>query len=357
MTTKQRKRRRTPKRDLTTNGTSNNMQPDRQPTTNEPQQPQFAEDNDRQLAKFLGYFSIGLCVAQLLMPRRVARFIGLRGDLKTVTIMRMVGLRELMAGIGIFTQPRPAAWVQARVMGDAMDLALLGAARRSNKVDHGRITAAMAAVTGIAALDWLDSEWLSRDKEAPPVGMSTRRPMHVKQSLTINRPVDDVYRFWHYFENLPRFMSHLESVTITGDKQSHWKANAPAGLTVEWDAVTIEDMPNEIITWQSLEGATVPNAGTVRFTPAPGDQGTEIKVDIWYDPPGGAIGATFAKLFGEEPSQQLYDDLRRFKQVMETGEVVLSEATVVGTQLLQRPAQPPTQAPQSSTMESSTAVV
>ena len=162
--------------------------------------------------------------------------------------------------------------------------------------------------------------------------------MHLKKAITVNRAPEEVYRFWHDFRNLPRFMRHLEDVQVTGSRRSHWKAKAPAGMTVEWDAVVVDDRPNELIAWRSLEGADVDNSGSVRFTPAPGGRGTEVRVELDYAPPGGAVGATIAKLFGEEPEQQVQDDLRRFKQVLETGEVVYSEATVHGRP---HPARPP----------------
>jgi uncharacterized membrane protein len=166
--------------------------------------------------------------------------------------------------------------------------------------------------------------------------------MHVKKAITVNRSPDEVYRFWHDFQNLPRFMDHLESVKVTGDRRSHWKAKAPAGKTVEWDAEIVEDRPNELIAWRSVDGADVRNSGSVRFVPAPGGRGTEIRVELEYAPPGGVIGATIAKLFGEEPAQQVGSDLRRLKQVLETGEVVKSEATVHGRS---HPAQPPERIP------------
>ena len=167
--------------------------------------------------------------------------------------------------------------------------------------------------------------------------------LHVVKSVTINRPRQEVYEFWRDLEHLPTFMIHLEAVTSSGDLRSHWVANVPAGR-VEWDAEIIEDRPGEIIAWQSVEGSAVPNGGSVRFTDAPADRGTEVHVDLHYDPPAGRAGAMVAKLFGEEPQQQLRDDLRRFKQVMETGEVVRSDGSLEGAgqgATTQRPAQAP----------------
>jgi len=167
--------------------------------------------------------------------------------------------------------------------------------------------------------------------------------LHVIKSVTVNRPRQEVYEFWRDLEHLPTFMIHLEAVTTSGDRRSHWVVKAPGGL-VEWDAEMIDDRAGEIISWQSLEGSDVPNGGSVQFTDAPADRGTEVHVDLHYDPPVGSAGATVAKLFGEEPGQQLRDDLRRFKQVMETGEVVRSDGSLEGAgqgMSKQRVAQPP----------------
>ena len=152
---------------------------------------------------------------------------------------------------------------------------------------------------------------------------------YVAKSVTINRPRQEVYEHWRALDRLPEFMIHLESVTITADGRSHWVAKAPGG-TVEWDAEITEDEPGVVLSWESIEGSDVPNGGSVRFAAAPADRGTEVHVMLRYDPPGGSAGAMVAKLFGEEPSQQLLDDLRRFKQVMETGEVVRSEGSLEG---------------------------
>ena len=168
--------------------------------------------------------------------------------------------------------------------------------------------------------------------------------LHVKKSVTINLPPHEVYRFWRELDNLPRFMIHLERVTTIGHQRSHWVVKAPAGTTVDWDAEIVEDRPDEFIAWRSLDGASVPNRGSVRFAHAPGDRGTEVHVDLAYEAPAGSVGVTLAKLFGEEPGQQVRDDLRRFKQVMETGEVVRSDGSLDGAgqgASKQRPSQAP----------------
>lgn len=125
-------------------------------------------------------------------------------------------------------------------------------------------------------------------------------------------------------------MKHLKSVKVYDEKRSHWVATAPMGASVEWDADIINDQPNKLIAWASVEGADVDNSGFVRFTPAPANRGTEVKVVIEYNPPGGAVTAAIAKLFGEEPEQQIGDDLRRFKMLMEAGEIATTEGQPSG---------------------------
>jgi uncharacterized membrane protein len=177
--------------------------------------------------------------------------------------------------------------------------------------------------------------------------------MQVKQAITINGAPEELYRFWRDLKNLPRFMKHLESVTTeqmigqtadqasvgatsqplggpAGDSRSHWVAKAPAGTTVEWDAEITEDRPNERIAWRSLEGADIDSAGTVRFEHSPGGRGTVVKLEMDYHPPAGMLGAGIAKLFGEDPEWQVKEGLRRFKQLMEIGEVITTEGQPAG---------------------------
>lgn len=143
----------------------------------------------------------------------------------------------------------------------------------------------------------------------------------VKKSVIINKSSEELYSFWRKFENLPRFMNHIESVKNLDDKRSHWVVKAPLGAKVEWDAEIINENEPKTIVWQSLEGADVDNTGSVAFTPTDDGSGTEVKVTMKYNPPGGAVGAVVAKFFGENPEQQLEEDLNRFKQVMETGKI------------------------------------
>ena len=286
--------------------------------------------NAKRLAKGLGWFSLGLGMTELLAPRFIARISGVPE--KRSNVIRLYGLREIASGIGIFAQKNPAEAVWSRVAGDVLDLTSLGLACTSSEANRGRITFATANVLAVTALDVIAARQLSSDNAG----------VHARASRMINLDPHDVYNFFRDFRNLPRFMKHLESVEELPDGRSHWVAKGPAGMSVEWDAEIVADDPGRVITWRSLENSDVDNAGAVVFEPAPGGRGTILKVNIQYDPPAGVVGATVARLFGEEPNQQLEDDLRRLKQVLEVGEVAVSDATIFGTGYFeQRPAQPP----------------
>ena len=161
--------------------------------------------------------------------------------------------------------------------------------------------------------------------------------IHVTAAVTVDKPPQELYDFWRKFDNLPTFMDHLKSVTIVDDKTSKWVAKGPLGSDVKWNAEIINDVPGETIAWRSLAGAQVDNAGSVRFIPGPAGRGTEVRVTLDYIPPGRTVGKWVAKLFGEEPSQQIHQDLRKFKQLLETGVVSTIDGQSQGTKL--RPTQ------------------
>jgi uncharacterized membrane protein len=276
----------------------------------------FAPD-DRQLGQVLGLFSIGLGLAELLAPRAVGRAIGV-GD--HPAIIRMVGVREVVTGLGILSERAPGTWAWARVAGDAMDLVLLGAATSSPDADPRRIAAATAGVLGVTALDVYSGQRLSatQSTEAPAIS--------VTQAITINAPPAELYGFWKNVENLPLFMEHLESVSQVNERVSHWVAKAPAGTCVEWDAEIVDDRPERRIGWRTLPDSQVTHEGMVSFEPATAGRGTVVRVEMLYVPPAGKAGVWIARLFGEEPGLQVADDLRHLKQLLETGEV----ATTLG---------------------------
>jgi len=290
------------------------------PVRLEPRQPAPARPDER-LARGLGWFSVGLGLAEVLAPRRMARAIGAP---VRPALFRVMGMREIASGVGILSRPRPAGWLWSRVAGDVLDLALLAGAAESPRAERRRIGVATGAVAGVTVLDVVASRRLTR--KADEAGVAAGRGFHVVRSVTVNRPAEELYRFWRDFQNVPRFMRHLERVEAPGDgKRSHWVAKGPAGVPIAWDAETTEDVPNERIGWRSLSGSVVASAGSVRFQPAPGGRGTWVTVDVRWEPPGGALGAGIAKLFGRDPERTVAEDLHRFKALVETGELPSSE--------------------------------
>ena len=268
-------------------------------------------------AKGLGIFSIGLGLAEIFASRELARLIGVKNR---PAVFAALGAREILSGIGILAQRRPAGWLWSRVAGDIMDLSLLGVAFTDRGNDQQRIEAAAGAVGGVMIGDIVSALQNSRDT----------REIRVEKVVAIDRAPNELYDYWRQFENLPRFMRHLESVRQTGQNRSHWRAKGPAGTSVEWEAEIVDDRPGELISWRSLPGADIDNSGSVRFERAPGGRGTFVRVRMQYDPPGGFFGASIAKLLGEEPEIQVQRDLYRFKQVMETGQVVSTDGQPAG---------------------------
>lgn len=158
------------------------------------------------------------------------------------------------------------------------------------------------------------------EHQGQQVSVPYGRGVRVEKVVTINARPETLYAFWRNFENLPRFMHNLESVQVHDAKRSRWVAKGPAGTNVEWEAEIINEVPNELIGWRSIEGSTVDNAGSVHFTEAAGGRGTEVKVVLRYDPPAGKMGAAVSKALGEDPAVQVQEDLRRLKMLIETGE-------------------------------------
>ena len=158
--------------------------------------------------------------------------------------------------------------------------------------------------------------------------VNARKAVKVERSVMIAQPRAALFAFWRDFENLPRFMEHLLSVRVDSPMRSHWVAKAPAGRTVEWDAEIVNEVPNEIIAWKSVGDPDVSNAGAVNFSDAPGGRGTIVRVTLDYEPPAGRVGAMLSQFFSEEPDRQIREDLRKFKQLMETGEITTSARRV-----------------------------
>lgn len=285
----------------------------------------------RQLATSLGLFSIGLGLAELMAPATVARLIGIRQDRSTLSLLRAFGAREIGSGIAILASPGSAGPVWSRVVGDAIDLAALATTFRPDGTNPQRAAAAAAAVVGVTMLDIAGAQRLGQEADGP----APRRDVRLDEAITINKPVEQVYGFWRALENLPRFMRHLERVDVIDDRRSRWHARGPAGMPITWDAEIVEDRDQEVLSWRSIPGSRLHHRGTVRFRHAPGARGTEVRVELEYLPPAGALGRTVGWLFGRNPEQQVREDLRRFKQLLETGEIARSDGPG-----LWRPAQP-----------------
>lgn len=167
----------------------------------------------------------------------------------------------------------------------------------------------------------LPEEWDGVKGMPTSTSVPNSRGICVEKSVVIDRSPEELYRFWRNLENLPQFTTHLKSITVLDDKHSHWVAEAPAGMKVEWDAEIINDVPNELIGWRSLPDSDIPNAGSVHFDKMGEGHGTLVRIELEYMPPGKQIGAALAKLSNTAPSQTIEQDLRRFKQLMETGQV------------------------------------
>lgn len=273
-----------------------------------------------QLVRGLGWFSIGLGLVQVARPRHFARLIGTE---RHAAVVRAVGMRELLSGIGLLADRRRApGWLNARLGGDAMDLSLLALALRTQSARRSRVLAATTAVAGVTALD------MYARRKFGPTGAQT-----IRLSMVVNRPPEELYRFWRQLDNLPRVMANLDAVEQTAERRWHWVAKGPLGFAIEWDADITADQPNELLAWRSVEGEPIQNAGAVRFERLPGDRGTVVKVDMHYHAPGAAMASLLGRLLGNAPEQQLREALRSFKQIMETGEVV----TTVGQSAGHRP--------------------
>jgi hypothetical protein len=244
-----------------------------------------ARDKDP-LAQFLGWFSIGLGAAQVAAPRTLSKLIGASADGKAPKLMRLTGVRELAQGTGILVRPRPTAWLWSRVAGDALDLAMLALVAAKNR--RARTAFAVANVLAVTVPDVYESRFLSR-KRGP-----VRSAMTIRKSVTMDRPQNVVREAWADADELRRKVEE-------------------AGASVS-------------------------------FAEAPGDRGTELIVEFRHDPPAGDLGAVAQKLTGKDLATQLSDDLRRFKQQVETGEIVRSDGApdghLLADHLKQRVAQP-----------------
>jgi uncharacterized membrane protein len=279
----------------------------------------FSKATPEQVAYGLGWFSMALGLGELLAPGAMSGVVGAKG--RHGALMRFLGLREIAAGTMILSGAK-AAGCWSRVAGDLMDLALLGVDIGIRGTDKTRAIGSTAAVVGVTVLDALTAWELTQSQAGA-------YDTFVERAVTINKSPEECYGFWRDFENLPRFMPHLKSVRTIAENRTHWIARV-GGKEFSWDAEVTADQPGQCISWHSLEGADVDHAGSVRFESAPGGRGTIVRVQMHYSPPAGRAGAMVAKILGNDPEQEIYKSLRRFKQVLETGDVVTTEGQPAG---------------------------
>jgi uncharacterized membrane protein len=241
---------------------------------------------DQLLANGLGLFSVGMGLAQVLIPSRIAKWAGIQRPLPLIPAM---GARELGSGAGLLSQRAVDRWAWFRLGGDVINLAMLGMAAKSKGASRNRLAIAAAAVAGVAALDLYCSRRLSK--------RAANRTIHVDSSITVDRSPEDLFRAWGNFEHLPRFVNQLLKVDKAGDDIWHCSSIGPAGTPVEWDAQVTQDQSNRSIAWRSLEGAPVDHSGSVQFEPAPEGHGTRVHVVLDYEPHRGRFVPTLPAFF------------------------------------------------------------
>lgn len=270
----------------------------------------------------LAWAGVGIGIAELLTPRRFAHIAGLPPHPRLV---RATGAREIITSAGLLLQPRQPGWRWSRVAGDIVDLSLLAWTRRDHQDRRlGVMTALVAGMTALDALAAYDSQqqWRTQ-KETPGV-------IRIHKSLYIQRPPEACYHFWRNFENFPQFMQHVDAVQVVDASHTHWHVRAPLGRPVEWTAELVSDIPSQQLGWRTLAGSAVEHTGVVRFLPGLSGKTTRLDIELRYHAPFGKAGVMLAKIFGEEPSQQIDDDLRRFKQLIETGEIATTAGQPTG---------------------------
>jgi len=285
----------------------------------------------RSLAQGLGWFSVALGAAAILAPNAIGAITGTgrRG------VARSVGVRELATGIGILTQRNPAPWLWSRVVGDVIDLAVLGTAVSRSGPGRGRAAFSFAAVAGVLAVDAVAAAHLTRHADHPLVsGVAAPTDLYFETSIATIKSPDECYQFWRNTENLPRFMSNLESARQLDDRRFHWVAKGNSPIAQEWDCEITEDRPGAALAWRTLTGAEVPNAGSVLFEAAPRGRGTIVRLSVHYRPVGGRLTAALARLLRQDPQTQVQEDLRRFKQLLETGEIATTNGQPTGRRTL-----------------------
>lgn len=284
-----------------------------------------SQGRDGALARGLGWFSIAFGMAELVAPRAITRALGLRGQ---EGLVQAYGLREIGTGIGILTAADPAPWIWGRVGGDALDLATVAGGLGSSK--RGGALLALAALGGVAAVDVACGRQLGRDREkADSDGRGAGAPAdapEAERSITIAKTAQELYERWRDPGTLTRVMAPFAVVHASEGGNLQWQVAGPLGQNLDWETETTGDRPGEATGWRSLPGAQVPSEGLIRFCPATGGRGTVATLRVRFDPPGGVLGDAVARLLGGlVPATVVDTALRRFKSLVETGEIPTTE--------------------------------
>jgi uncharacterized membrane protein len=259
----------------------------------------------------MGLATVALGVAKLAAPRTLVRVAGIRAGERTPWLVRALGAREVVIGLGLLSSRRPVPWLWSRVAGDALHLALLAAAVGARRAGGPRAVGALAGLAGIAALDVACAVAATR----------SRRTTSVTRSITIARPREDVYRYWRDFANAPAFMADIESVAVLDARRSRWCAHGPVGPVVSWEVEVAEDLPGQLLRWASVEGAQsdVRARGVVRLSDAPDGRGTQVEIELGYGLPDDAPDRAAAFVTRAATPDRIEAALARARELLETG--------------------------------------
>jgi uncharacterized membrane protein len=269
----------------------------------------------------LGWLSLAVGAAQVVAPRVVGKLVGVRAPRRVQGLIRLLGVRGLLSGLGLLSRGRAGRWLKARIAGDLIDFGLLRKALRQPGARRARTAGALLATWGLALYDARTSLLARRDALA-------LASAPVRRSITIARPAAAIFRMWRDFSHLSDFFPHVDFVDVIDEQTSRWRVRGATGDVLEWETVIVEERPDELLRWKSVDRASVATSGVLQLVPAPGGRGTEVHLEVQYHPPGGAVGRIIASLWSESPEQELDAALRRLKQRLETGGVVHADGLV-----------------------------
>lgn len=265
------------------------------------------------LSQYLGWLSLGVGALELLAPAWVSRRAGFaRTNNRAV---QLSGLRQVATGVAILRNPTSPNPIWARVAGDAITLSILANGFSERDADKAMLSTSSLLVAGLTAVDIGCAVGMYDG-----LGMEHRAPHRIRETITINKSAEDLFRFWRSLNNLPSIMEYLQSVDVRDDKRSHWVAKPIRGVVLEWESEVTAEEPNRLIAWRSLPESQIQTEGSVRFEPLSGDRGTLVTVDMQFDVPS-RFGRLFRPLASRLTEAATRRDLRRFKQLMETGEI------------------------------------